>query len=137
MSIQTTTISDRLVAAMQDADWDAVIATYAPDVLLDMNLPMWRFQVQGREAATQYIHEQMARFANVRTTQTRVHRAGQTLVIEEEMRFDDEGGEHLWRAVDVFRLDGETVAEHAQYCTGVWTPELIARQADEAPMIRW
>jgi ketosteroid isomerase-like protein len=137
MPIETTTLADRLVDALRDADWDAVIAFYAPDVLLDMNLPMWRFQIQGREAATHYLHEQAARFANLRTTQHRVHRSGDTLVVEEEMRFDGEGGEHLWRAVDIFHLDGDTVAEHAQYCTGVWTPDEIARQAVEAPMVRW
>jgi ketosteroid isomerase-like protein len=137
MSIQTTTISDRLEAAMRDADWDAVTATYAPDVLLDMNLPTWRFQVQGREAASGYFREQTARFDNLRTTQHRVHRAGDRLIVEEEMRFDGDGGEHLWRAVDIFRIDGDTVAEHVQYCTGCWTPEQIARQTAEAPMVRW
>lgn len=137
MPTETTTIADRLVSAVRDADWDAVTSTYAPDVLLDMNLPMWRFQVQGREAATQYFVEQIARFTNLRTTQHRVHRSADTLVIEEEMRFDGDGGEHLWRAVDIFRLDGDTVAEHTQYCTGCWTPDVIERQGAEAPMVRW
>ena len=137
MPTETTTIADRLVRAVRDADWDAVTSTYAPDVLVDMNLPMWRFQVQGRDAASQYFREQIARFANLRTTQHRVHRGEGTLVIEEEMRFDSDGGEHLWRAVDVFRLDGDTVAEHTQYCTGVWLPEVIERQGAEAPMVRW
>lgn len=137
MTLQTTTLSDRLVAAMREADWDGITATYAPDVLLDMNLPTWRFQVQGREAAAEYFREQMVRFADLRTTQHRVHHAGDTLIVEEEMRFTAEGGEHLWRAVDIFRLDGDTVAEHSEYCTGCWTPDQIARQAAEAPMVRW
>ena len=137
MPTETTTLADRLVGALRDADWAGLTATYAPDVLLDMNLPMWRFQVQGREAASQYFGEQIARFVNLRSTQLRVHRADDTLVVEEEMRFDGDGGEHLWRAVELFRLDGEHVAEHTQYCTGVWAPADIARQADEAPMVRW
>lgn len=137
MPTETTTIADRLVHAVREADWGTVISAYAPDVLLDMNLPMWRFQVQGRDAASQYFREQTARFINLRTTQHRVHRGEDTLVIEEEMRFDGDGGEHLWRAVDVFRLDGDTVAEHTQYCTGVWSPDVIERQAAEAPMVRW
>ena len=137
MPTETTTIADRLVSAVRDADWEAITSTYAPDVLLDMNLPMWRFQVQGRDVASQYFREQVARFANLRTTHHRVHRGEDTLVIEEEMRFDGDGGEHLWRAVDVFRLDGDNVAEHTQYCTGCWTPDFIERQAAEAPMVRW
>jgi ketosteroid isomerase-like protein len=137
VTTETTTITDRLVRAVHDADWDAITSMYAPDVLLDMNLPTWRFQVQGRDAARRYFAEQAARFVDLRTTQQRVHRGPDTVVVEEEMRFEGEGGEHLWRAVDLFRLDGETVAEHTQYCTGVWSPEDIARQAAEAPMVRW
>ena len=40
MTTQTTqSTAERLAAAMRDADWDAITATYAADVLLDMNLP--------------------------------------------------------------------------------------------------
>jgi predicted SnoaL-like aldol condensation-catalyzing enzyme len=137
MTLQTTTTADRLVAALRDADWDAVTATYAPDVLLDMNLPMWRFQIQGREAATQYFIEQIAEFPNLRTTHHAAYHAGDRLIVEEEMRFDGEDGESFWRAIDLFRIDGDLVAEHVQYCTGCWTPDTIARHAAEAPMVRW
>jgi ketosteroid isomerase-like protein len=141
ISTQTTSTSERIVAAMRDADWEAITSSYAPNVLLDMNLPMWRFQVQGREAASAYLHEEVRNFANLRTTQHTAYRCGDdVLIVEEEMRFDAPdggGGECLWRAVDVFRLDGELIAEHKQYCTGTWSPEVIARQAAEAPMVRW
>jgi hypothetical protein len=40
-------------------------------------------------------------------------------------------------AVDIFRVDGDEVTEHVQYCTGCWPPDQIARQAREAPMVRW
>ena len=53
------------------------------------------------------------------------------------MRFDGDDGEYLWRAVDIFRIDGDTVTEHTQYCTGCWSPDQIARQTAEAPMVRW
>jgi ketosteroid isomerase-like protein len=133
----TETVIDRLVAAMRDADWDAITETYAPDVLLDMNLPMWRFQLQGREAASEYFREQIARFTNLRTTKQRASVVEDGVIIEEEMRFDGDDGEYLWRAIDIFVIDGDTVSEHTQYCTGCWTPELIARQSAEAPMVRW
>ncbi len=44
-------------------------------------------------------------------------------------------GECLWRAVDIFRLDGDAVVEHGQYCTGRWTPADVTGQAAEAPMV--
>jgi hypothetical protein len=134
---QTKTVVDRLVAAMRDADWYAIAATYSPDVLLDMNLPTWRFQLQGRDAAAQYFLEQTGGLTELRTTQHRVATTDNGVIIEEEMRFDGEGGEYLWRAVDIFVIDGDTVTQHTQYCTGCWPPDQIARQAAEAPMVRW
>jgi predicted SnoaL-like aldol condensation-catalyzing enzyme len=137
MTPTKTTVGDRLVEAMENADWDAVTDTYAADVLLDMNLPMWRFQLQGRDAAREYFRDQVSRFTNLRLTHQAVHHTDTGLIIEEEMRFDGDDGEYLWRAVDIFRIDEDTVTEHAQYCTGCWTPEQIDRQATEAPMVRW
>ncbi len=134
---QTKTVVDRIVTAIRDADWDAIVATYAPDVLLDMCLPTWRFQLQGREAAAQYFIEQTNGLADLRTTQHRVFSTDTGVIIEEEMRFDGDGGEYLWRAVDIFVIDGDTVTEHTQHCTGCWPPDQIARQAIEAPMVRW
>jgi hypothetical protein len=134
---ETKTVVDRLVAGMRDADWDAITATYAPDVLLDMNLPTWRFQLQGRDAAAQYFLEHTGGFDALRATQVRASRTEDGVIIEEEMRFDGEGGEYLWRAVDIFVIDGDAVTQHTEYCTGCWPPEQIARQAAEAPMLRW
>jgi predicted SnoaL-like aldol condensation-catalyzing enzyme len=137
MTTQTVSVADRLIDAMRDADWEAVARTYAADVLLDMNLPTWRFQLQGRDAASQYLVEQVNGLPNLRLTQEQVHRTDHGVIIEEEMRFDGEDGEYLWRAIDIFRIDGDAVVEHVQYCTGCWPPDQIARQADEAPMVRW
>jgi hypothetical protein len=134
---QTGTVVDRLVTAFGDADWATIADSYAPDVLLDMNLPTWRFQLQGRDAASRYLREQTSGLSNLHTTQRRVFRSDDGVIIEEEMRFDGEGGEYLWRAVDIFIVDGDQVVEHAQYCTGCWPPEQLARQATEAPMVRW
>jgi len=137
MKQQTLTVIDKLVTAMHDADWGAIAESYAPDVLMDMNLPTWRFQLQGRAAVAKYLEEQTEGLTNLRTTQHHVYRTDDGVIIEEEMHFDGDDGEYLWRAVDIFRVDGDLVVEHTQYCTGCWTPEQIARQNDEAPMVRW
>ena len=137
MTAQTTTVIDKLVSAMREADWEGVTETYAPDVLLDMNLPTWRFQLQGRDAVAQYLVEQTKGLANLHTSQHHVFRTDDGVIIEEEMRFDGDDGEYLWRAIDIFRVDGDAVIEHSQYCTGCWPPDQIARQGAEAPMVRW
>jgi len=137
MSSTTTTVAGQLVEAMRAADWKAITDTYAPDVLLDMNLPTWRFQLQGRDAAAQYLTEQVSGLPNLRLVHQEVHHTDSGVIIEEEMRFDGDDGEYLWRAVDIFRIDGDRVTEHVQYCSGCWTPDQIARQTAEAPMVRW
>jgi hypothetical protein len=137
MDSKTATVVERLVDAMHDADWDAITHTYAADVLLDMNLPTWRFQLQGRETVSQYFREQTGGLTNLHLLSQQVHHTDNGVVIEEEMRFDGADGEYLWRAVDIFRIDGDQVTGHTQYCTGCWPPDQIARQALEAPMVRW
>lgn len=137
MTTGTATVADQIVDAMQSSNWAALTNLYAPDVLLDMNLPTWRFQLQGREAASKYFTEQTAGFRNLHTTHLGVHRTAGGLIVEEEMRFDGDDGEYLWRAVDIFRIDGDCITQHSEYCTGCWPPDQIARQAAEAPMVRW
>ena len=81
--------------------------------------------------------EQTNGLRNLRTSHHEAVRTGDCVIIQEEMRFDRDDGECLWRAVDIFRVDGDAVVEHIQYCTGCWPPDQIARQAAEAPMVRW
>jgi len=137
MDTDTRTVADRLVDAITRGDWVAVTECYAPDALLDINLPTWRFQLQGPDAAASFFGEAIGQMRNPRCTEYRVYDAGNTLVIEEEGRFEQDDGEYLWRACNVFHLEDDQVTEHTQYCTGCWTPADIARQAKEAPMIRW
>jgi ketosteroid isomerase-like protein len=137
MSSKTTTVAERLVDAICDADWEAIASTYAPDLVLDVNLPTWRFQLQGREAARRYLLEQTAGLQNLHLINQLAHHTDDGIIIEVEMRFDGDDGEHLWRAVDIFHIDGDTVTKHTQYCTGCWSPDQVARQAHEAPMVQW
>ena len=137
MTTPLDAVSQKIVKAMDAADWLTLADCYAPDVLLDMNLPTWRFQLQGRDAARQYLVEQTQGLANLRTTAQRVMRISDGVIVEEEMRFDGDDGEYLWRAIDIFHTVDDQIVEHAQYCTGCWTPEQIDRQAAEAPMVRW
>ena len=93
-----------------------------------MNLPTWRFQLQGRDAVAQYFVEQTGGLTDLRTTQHRVFRTDDGVIIEEEMRFDGDGGEYLWRAVDIFVIDGDTVTEHTPVLH-----RLLASRPDRPP----
>ena len=137
MATTLAPVSEKAVACLEAADWEGLAGCYAADVLLDMNLPTWRFQLQGRDAVRAYFVEQTGGLANLRTTALRTVPTSEGVIVEEEMRFDADGGEYLWRANDIFRVDGDEIVEHSQYCTGCWSPDDIARQSTEAPMIRW
>jgi predicted SnoaL-like aldol condensation-catalyzing enzyme len=133
----TTPISDWVVERLRTADLGGIAERYAANVLLDMNVPMWRVQLQGRDAASQVLDEQLSELRNLRTTWVRATNAGDTVVAEYELRWDGADGEHLSRAVSIFRLANGQIVEHSDYCCGEWTPEDIAKNKAEAPIVRW
>jgi len=132
-----TTVVDHVVACLRAGNYAGLTARFAPDALLDMNLPTWRFQLQGSDTIGQYFSEQTTGLTNLRCTQLRELATDDAVVVESERRFDSSDGEYLWRCVDVVRIVAGEIVEHAQYCTGCWGPDDIARQAREAPMVRW
>jgi ketosteroid isomerase-like protein len=131
------TIADHAIVCLRAADYAALTERYAPDAVLDVNLPMWRFQLQGPAASRQYFTEQMAPLSNLNCTQLRELIAGNSVSVESECRFDGPDGAGLWRCIDVLRIVGDEIVEHTQYCTGCWSPADIVRQSAEAPMVRW
>jgi hypothetical protein len=133
----TTMIVDAVIGALRNADYTVLTECYAPDALLDMNLPTWRFQLQGPDAIHQYFTEQMATLSNLHCTQLRELVTEDAIAVESECRFDGPDGEYLWRCIDIVRIVGDEIVEHTQYCTGCWSPGDVERQSIEAPMVRW
>jgi hypothetical protein len=132
-----STAREHVVACLRNGDYVGLTERFAPDALLDMNMPTWRFQLQGRDAIREHFSEQTSGLTNLHCTQLRALVADDAIVVESECRFDGSDGEYLWRCVDLVRIVAGEIVEHAQYCTGCWGPDDIARQAREAPMVRW
>ena len=129
----TELITDRLSAL----DFDGLAELYRPDALLDVSVPQWRYQLQGREAIRQALAEELAPLVGgARVTGQRATRTDDGVVVELEVRFVQDGEERQWREVHLFHTDGTAITEHLNYCTGVWDAATIARQAVEAPMVR-
>ena len=103
----------------------------APDVFCDLNVPEWRFQLQGAEAFAAWAKGEAPDGQEVRTG--RVVSVGTTTAVETELVTDRSYARNLW----LLRAgpDG-LVDEVVLYCTGPWDAETVARQAREAPMIR-
>ncbi|HET7487046.1 MAG TPA: nuclear transport factor 2 family protein [Acidimicrobiales bacterium] len=131
-------LAERIIERMQAGDFDGLVALYRADVVFDANVPSWRYQLQGREAVAEQFREELAPTAGgARVSALRWHAIDAGVVVEDEVRFTDAGGEErLWREVHLFHTDGEAVTEHVVYCTGVWDAATIARHAVEAPMVR-
>ncbi len=67
----TQTIAEHVIERLRAVDYPALTERYAPDALLDVNRPAWRFQLQGPEAIREYFVEQTAKLSNLRCTQLR------------------------------------------------------------------
>jgi hypothetical protein len=127
--------AERVVDALYRGDLPALLACYQPAALLDVNVPHWRYQLTGRAAIAEALAEELA-VPGRRCTTLRRADTGDGVLIETEARFTATDGERLWRDQHHLRMVGGLVAEHVVYCTGVWDPATIARQAAGAPMVR-
>jgi ketosteroid isomerase-like protein len=131
------TITELITARLSALDFEGLAQLYRPDALLDVSLPQWRYQLQGREAIRQALAEELAPLVgSTRVTGQRATRTDDGVVVELEVRFLRDGEERQCREVHLFHTDGTAITEHLNYCTGVWDAATIARQAVEAPMVR-
>lgn len=130
----TATAPERAVAAFLDGDVDAFVASFAPDVMLDVVVPQWRFQLQGRDAVREALTEEFP--PGRRVTESHVTPTPDGVLVEFEARAPLEGEERLWRELAHLRIAGDAVSEIVVYCSGVWDAATIARHAVEAPMVR-
>ena len=120
----------------ESGDIAALAELYAPDAVLDMNLPQWRFQIQGPEAITAQLKGYVDRGAV--TVDSWKERSGEFGgVVEEASRWQVEPEELYYRQVHIFVTDAEDrISEHVIYCPGEWDKGTVERQKSEAPMIR-
>lgn len=132
-----TGLGQRIERCFREGDWDTLREVYAPDVLLDGHVPEWRFQHQGADTVLGWLVPEFEELGEYRVPWARVTETPDLVVLEWEGRTGDGADERLFRQVDLFRVEDGRVVEHTFWCTGVWDAETIARQAREAPMVRW
>jgi hypothetical protein len=133
----TTSQTDTVRRCYETQDWDSLAALYAPDVLLDMHPPGWRFQIQGADDVAAQWKAIIDQFEDFRVTWVRATPTERGVVLEWEMYTGHGDREHLCRQVDILHGDGAAITEHVVFCGGMWDAATIARQKAEAPMIRW
>lgn len=126
---------DTIVGCLRRGDRVGLVARYRPDALLDVNVPQWRWQLQGRDAIAEALADELD-LPGRRVTRLHAVPTADGVLVETEARLARDGEQSLWRAQHRFRTAGDEIVEHVVYCTGHWDSATIARQALEAPMVR-
>ena len=114
--------------------FDARADVFAPDAFFDLNMPVWRFQLEGASAFGSQIaaiNQGPARIAVLRTVPT-----VSGFVTEHEERQVVNGEELSARRLWLCAVDHGVIVEAVGYCSGEWDEELRARHAAEVLMLR-
>ena len=102
----------------------------APDALLDLFPPFWRFQLRGPDALAAQLHAVADGPASVRVVRVVPTTTG--FVTEHEQT----GPGSTARRLILCEVRDGRISEAVVYCNGEWDDELRARHAAEAPMLR-
>jgi len=107
---------------------------FTADVFFDLNMPAWRFQMQGQKAFTTQLKQISQGKSRVEIVRTVATVSG---FVTEHVEHQDVNGEDLSaRRLWLCEVRDGRIAEVIGYCSGEWDEELRERHAAEAPMIR-
>lgn len=132
----TRPLVDAVRTAYFEKDTTPLVPWYADEVVADVCLPAWRFQVRGREQALALLAAEEFGLPDLRLTSFRAFPLRDGVVIEAAVRFTTDDETRAWRDVSVLRTRDGRVIEHLAYCTGHWDAAAIAAQEATAPMVR-
>jgi hypothetical protein len=105
---------------------------FAADVFFDMNVPSWRYQIQGHEAAAGLFHSAEPARVHVGA----VMKTPEGFVAETDYETIEHGASVYHRSVSLVTVHDGQISNVIHYCTGPWDEATRARQAREAPMLR-
>jgi hypothetical protein len=124
-------LSERLADVFRTADAGEVLSD---DVFLDGNPPLWRFQLQGRDAFDSWIKSFMAGGAETTVVRTIPTATG---FVSEFAGQHHEGDDLMTdRKILLAEVRGGRIAELTIYCSGDWDADLRARHAAEIELLR-
>jgi hypothetical protein len=107
---------------------------FSDDVFFDLNMPVWRFQLQGPRAWEQQlraISQGPSRVEILRTVAT-----ADGFVTEHVEHQNVDGEDHFARRLWLCQVDRGRISHVIGYCSGDWDEALRERHAREAPMVR-
>jgi ketosteroid isomerase-like protein len=114
--------------------FDARADVFAPDAFFDLNMPVWRFQLQGADAfgsQIEAINQGPTRIDVLRTVPT-----ASGFVTEHEEHQTVAGEDLSARRLWLCEVTDGRIVDVVGYCSGEWDEALRARHAVEAPLLR-
>jgi ketosteroid isomerase-like protein len=129
-------LAEAMLAAYRGRRFAPLREHYAEDVLVDVNVPSWRFQVVGRSALEELFDRDELGLPELRLRAFRAVPTVDGCLVEVEVRARRGAETVQWRDIHVLHVRDGKVAEHVTYCTGHWDAAAIAGQDAEAPMVR-
>jgi hypothetical protein len=124
-------LSERFAEVFRTNDVEDV---FTPDVFFDLNMPVWRFQMQGVDGFESWRHGLAPDGTGINVLRTVPTISG---FVTEHEEFETRGAQVLTsRKIFLCEVREGRIGEVVAYCSGEWDEELRARHAAEAPMIR-
>jgi len=124
-------LADRLATVY--ATYQGAEEVFAPDALFDVNVPTWRFQVEGPEAFFSWLKGYSPDGYGIRIVRATPTASG--FVVELEGEYSPHGHDLYFRNLLLCEVRDGRITELVFYCTGDWDAETRARQLAEAPMV--
>jgi hypothetical protein len=128
---QAKAIAERFVRFVETNEPSGLLAD---DVFADINVPEWRFQLQGMDSVVDWLTGELPNGSRVSSWRADPTASG--VVVEVEQRYDVERAEVLSRNLHRLEVRDGKITEWTMYCSGEWSPETQERQSREAPMLR-
>lgn len=116
------------------ATYQGADEVFATDVLFDINVPGWRFQVEGAGAFLSWLGEHSKDGYGINVLRSVPTASGFALEIEGE--YAPEGEVLFFRNLLLCEVRGARVTEVVFFCTGDWDEHSRAHWIEQAPMVR-
>jgi hypothetical protein len=124
---------------IETGNWEGFDACVTSDVLYDGTVPGWHYQYEGAERVVQEYQSEWSGW-HIITLHTNPTPDG--MLVEFEARKHRPGPDQQrpqqWgvRMANIFRFDGDRIAEHRFYCGGEWDESTLHRIDAEAPKVQ-
>lgn len=129
----------RFVRGLETGDWNGMEDALTPDVRYDASVPEWHYQYEGAARVAQDYREEWSGRWVWELVEQHASRTTDGLVLDIEVHGRPHGSSSdspaavVCRLANIFRLDGDRIAEHRFYCCGEWGPEAVRHIREHAP----